>query len=491
MGPYITAVKASVSAIVRKTASRYNGAELRLAFVRYTDYDQGSNRFSTFAFSKDGNAFEAFVGSLAAGGGGDECEDIFGGLNVALNNLEWGSEQTTNILVHIADASCHGTIYHGGRNDTYPNGDPANIPLATLMSGVIQKRIKYSFGYINTTTDLMIQKFNEELFRQSQNSNFSIKKFAAISDSTMLSEAVSAIASESIATTMSAAKVDPTHTIRPFEIDPSLPSDWTKVPAVEASVLHFALPTLEAITSFKGTFATNTTTVFLRVASKPFSQGGFRLAYHARAYNDSKLDESTAKHVVLKLSKRTGKRHDSYKQYCQELENSAVAAKLALDYTTILKAVSPTSSKISYSFAQVALFKMDPTNHSVLFTTPPPADAVFGAADRTTYNLELYMTGKYQKYSDNWRFIDDTDAAKEFACFSHWTYKHTNRKLMVVDLQGTATDAGIIFTDPAIHSVYSHRFAATNLGKRGMDGFFRAHKCSELCQKLGISDFRP
>ena len=37
--------------------------------------------------------------------------------------------------------------------------------------------------------------------------------------------------------------------------------------------------------------------------------------------------------------------------------------------------------------------------------------------------------------------------------FSHWTWRHTNGRLLLCDLQGTQKDGGWLFTDPAIHSL--------------------------------------
>jgi hypothetical protein len=46
--------------------------------------------------------------------------------------------------------------------------------------------------------------------------------------------------------------------------------------------------------------------------------------------------------------------------------------------------------------------------------------------------------------------------------------------------------------DPAIHCVdASHRFGVTNLKQNGMDGFFKSHKCNDICRALGLAETRP
>jgi hypothetical protein len=60
-----------------------------------------------------------------AKGGGDGPEDVAGGLNAVLD-LSWIA--STRLVIHIADAPCHGTAYHGGKfRDDYPDGDPLGL----------------------------------------------------------------------------------------------------------------------------------------------------------------------------------------------------------------------------------------------------------------------------------------------------------------------------------------------------------------------------
>ena len=76
--------------------------------------------------------------------------------------------------------------------------------------------------------------------------------------------------------------------------------------------------------------------------------------------------------------------------------------------------------------------------------------------------------------------------------FSHWSYVHTNRKLLVSDLQGALNEEGtrpkFELTDPAICSQRSgrNRFGRTDGGSWGVRQFFRSHKCSLVCKCLGL-----
>jgi hypothetical protein len=58
---------------------------------------------------------------------------------------------------------------------------------------------------------------------------------------------------------------------------------------------------------------------------------------------------------------------------------------------------------------------------------------------------------------------------------------------MVVDLQGIISGGTIELTDPAIHSTDLLRFGRTNLGEKGMSGFFSRHRCTEVCKNMGLT----
>ena len=82
--------------------------------------------------------------------------------------------------------------------------------------------------------------------------------------------------------------------------------------------------------------------------------------------------------------------------------------------------------------------------------------------------------------------------------FSHFTYWHTRRKMLVCDLQGvlniTAADEGragaFELTDPVIHyrsdTGRQQVYGKTDLGVRGIHAFFETHKCNDVCRLLGF-----
>jgi len=84
--------------------------------------------------------------------------------------------------------------------------------------------------------------------------------------------------------------------------------------------------------------------------------------------------------------------------------------------------------------------------------------------------------------------------------FSHFSYRHTSRKMLVCDLQGvvttTASPTVFEFTDPVIHYASmsqslsraraKRKFGRTDLGKKGINKFFKTHECNAVCYLLGL-----
>ena len=79
--------------------------------------------------------------------------------------------------------------------------------------------------------------------------------------------------------------------------------------------------------------------------------------------------------------------------------------------------------------------------------------------------------------------------------FTHFTYRFTNKRVMVCDLQGifnTDTNPPTIeLTDPAIHYASSKGrrmvYGKTDKGRSGMNAFWKTHKCTNVCKLLHLS----
>ena len=124
-------------------------------------------------FTRDVDEFRTFVGNVqAVGGGTDICEDVFGGLEAAIN-LSWSKE--IKCLIHVGDAPAHGDRFH----DSYDDGidgimmdedssrnsvDRRGLKIETLIDDMKKMDLKYSFGKITPYTDKMLRLVSCKFF---------------------------------------------------------------------------------------------------------------------------------------------------------------------------------------------------------------------------------------------------------------------------------------------------------------------------------------
>ena len=108
--------------------------------------------------------------------------------------------------------------------------------------------------------------------------------------------------------------------------------------------------------------------------------------------------------------------------------------------------------------------------------------------------VEPLLEGPFVKANGNNGFVaeqsgDNVEFLEVAQAFSHYTYAASERLLLVCDLQGVYESSDGAkkwkFTDPAIHSaVGKQQFGQTDLGPRGINAFFRTHKCNHMCREL-------
>ena len=121
------------------------------------------------------------------------------------------------VLIHIADAPCHGRKYHSMSDDDYPDYDEDGRMYKRLMKKIRSHHIDYWFGYIvKENTDKMISVFNtylQEISKQKQ----LICQFDAMNPS-KITEEVHCLVTASIIGFSIIKRSN-------YQIDPSIP-DW-------------------------------------------------------------------------------------------------------------------------------------------------------------------------------------------------------------------------------------------------------------------------
>lgn len=111
--------------------------------------------------------------------------------------------------------------------------------------------------------------------------------------------------------------------------------------------------------------------------------------------------------------------------------------------------------------------------------------------------LEREIFGEFRKFNSNNGWNTKT-GGEILAAFSHWSWA-VERKL-VCDLQGyqgkppgpkyLGAQHYYLLTDPAIMTAEG-MFGITDIGMKGIQNWFSAHTCNDICRSLGIAGDRP
>mmetsp|Transcript_7812 Transcript_7812/g.32862 ORF Transcript_7812/g.32862 Transcript_7812/m.32862 type:complete len:789 (-) Transcript_7812:63-2429(-) len=131
----------------------------RFGFVGYRDIDDEGQIVIHPFVSADrwAEVHSLILGQTARGGRGDGPEDVAGAFHAA-SQMDWKSK--FKIIIHIADAPCHGTQYHDvGNLDHFPDGDPAGRDPTNQLRSLARCGIDYTFLKLTPDTDIMLQHF--------------------------------------------------------------------------------------------------------------------------------------------------------------------------------------------------------------------------------------------------------------------------------------------------------------------------------------------
>ena len=158
----------SIKYILDKIKKDSPGIDVRFAYEGYRDFAdlKEGQKYYTIDFETDMNVFKNKLDEITALGGGDDAEDVAGGLHAGLN-MTWRSNARYAIL--IADAPGHGSKYHEKDvEDNYPEGDPNGYVLEELMRDYAKKNINLCLTKIDDYTDKMFKAIKESYNKESQ-----------------------------------------------------------------------------------------------------------------------------------------------------------------------------------------------------------------------------------------------------------------------------------------------------------------------------------
>ncbi|CAG0900528.1 unnamed protein product, partial [Darwinula stevensoni] len=477
MSSYIKAAKEHIKDIVDEIRNRYR-CQVRVSFVGYRDHCDGQRRIETLDFKEDVNVFKIFLDAVVADGGGDTCEDVFGGLEAAIN-LSWSGRN--KCLIHIGDAPPHGGRFHdlgSGADGDYSlnDSDRRGLRIEDLIQKIKGLGIDYTFGRINNSTDKMLRVFDDlggsGFSRCSDLADVKNFPFVAIESISATIECnwkdmSGALLPKPKFSRYSAVTDVSQKSLKSFLIAKSQPR-WNKVKTQPVKITQ-----CEVSDGNKLRLAYKYRSASVKMSQHPFAEGSQRISYFGIEIGNSwfsKLDSKAS--VVLKTFKYVyaDEVGDGRDDFINIVESQAIANYFAKEFNK----VKPSVAK-SIHFLDVKLVQAEAQDGSPVYYT---IEDIFKDYD-----------SEFKKFNSNFGFVNSVDFTLTLNAFSHWTYDHTKHYLMVVDLQGILDKERYVLTDPAIHCK-ELRFGSTNLGKVGMVTFFEAHECNKVCALMGLKSNR-
>eukprot|EP01031_Cornospumella_fuschlensis_P026542 gene26542-32078_t len=169
MDPEKNAVMEKIVDIVDASLLAFPQVALQMAFVGYRDVDcSAAQRIEVLQFTADTEAFYEGLLKVTCHGGDDEAEDVLGGMEAALTQLNWSGARI-KIVFHIGDSPHHGSIFHDratGCQDSHPHLVNVPRPHTAILSDYADNHIDYNFALVrnprgNVTTREMGRVFAE------------------------------------------------------------------------------------------------------------------------------------------------------------------------------------------------------------------------------------------------------------------------------------------------------------------------------------------
>lgn len=474
MAPYIAQVKASMIQLSQEVTATA-GLKARFALSVYRDYSHGSDRseFWDFQSAAEMEATLNGVRALLGGNKRDLPEDCFGGLWGAATKPSWNA--LVRVIVWMGDAPQHGTQYYSGREgeDFYPRGDPDGVTADAIFAKLKEKKILLAFCKLGPFTDQMIA---ELLLEAAAFGPELLLPFNAVGDMKMT---LLRMLNQTIVRT----GIDPSADLGPQKenvqvvqadfID--LSSLWKPPETVVVTSLEsFQANDFQSITQVLNQASPiveeSHRNLSLRMTANPADCGEMRVVYYAMMTDEAGQPLSDHQKYVVKESKYQGRQNRKEVLEAQACMQTT-AASLAEEFTLQLQRAN-VQTRLEYVPVDLVRVPDRPEGQDWL-------------------TMEPFIEGNFVKFnSNNGVVVKDLEAQHPaVSAFSHFTYCQSNGLLMVTDLQGVVGTVAYTLTDPAIHTAdQQHYFPdPTNLGKKGMDAFFRTHECKSICKKLKLA----
>ena len=215
----------------------------------------------------------------------------------------------------------------------------------------------------------------------------------------------------------------------------------------------------------------------IQLEEEPFAGGAFRHAFRARC-----LDGSSPIRGELVLKK--------YKEHAEQIINDTPDLSIE-DHTRKQVQMHSVARNLAQRFASKV-----PAEFGKTFTY---GKAFYAFIDDKPATVEQFAKEDFFKYINNDGKLCDmpSDEAEhkevfqKAECFAHFTYEFSEKKLMVLDLQGSMFN----LYDPEVATYQiqdissgkaEYYFCAGNMSSVGIKNFCDLHKCNEYCAMMGF-----
>ena len=345
-----------------------------------------------------------------------------------------------------------------------------------LIAELKKQNIAYWFGYVQKEkTDMMVEQLDKLLKECKIDSlhryTASISQFDAVNPE-MLLQVLEGSVTQTIFAMERSVSNRSLHKI-PYTIQKDSPDfrseDCEDIKPV--CILEYSTPTTHVHDpiSSDSPFTQSLTTIIIKKAKQPFSEGAQHVVYHAR-------ENRSGKKLVVKESKYQRALEDRRSQYLTAVQVYGLANFYAKKFNDEKPRHTP-----EIHFNEVKFCEQ--------------TKRVNGSIVSICYIYEEFMEGAYLKYNTNGGWVNPivspySDATQ---AFSHYTWVKSGKQLIVCDLQGVTKGDKIFLTDPAIHSndymLLQPKRGGNNLGPPGIKKFFESHTCNTVCKKMRLQPF--
>ena len=222
----------------------------------------------------------------------------------------------------------------------------------------------------------------------------------------------------------------------------------------------------------------------LFIDEEPFSQGGFRVVFRAKGSDGQN-------YVIKKFKKDIIEEIKKVNEHIEKKETVDSLAKKAVQMHKLAKSLADAFDKNLHEIGKKKEFGSAFKYNSIYLGRIKNNNGI-----EESVVVEEFIPGEFKKYINNdgtivYGLPEDLEMSLKAQCLSHYTYVKSNKKLLLLDIQG----AGFTLFDPEVATSDDAlcdgklKFCMGNLSTRAVEMFIAIHICNKYCQIIGLKHF--